>query len=233
MKINEVNASKQEKETFQTIRALRQRFNLQFRLIFIVTLEIIFSIALAIVVDAFCQWVFGSLWIVPLWVDLVIIALFVGIFATDALTRWFIKPIKQIGGAMEKISEGDFSVRLETKSNSKEIKEIFSGFNMMAQELGSTEILQSDFVSNVSHEFKTPINAIEGYSMLLQGGDNLTDEQKEYIEKIIFNTQRLSSLTGSVLLLSKLENKSIVFNTASLNCPFPHKKVWFGYFCIQ
>ena len=212
MKINEVNASKQEKETFQTIRALRQRFNLQFRLIFIVTLEIIFSIALAIVVDAFCQWVFGSLWIVPLWVDLVIIALFVGIFATDALTRWFIKPIKQIGGAMEKISEGDFSVRLETKSNSKEIKEIFSGFNMMAQELGSTEILQSDFVSNVSHEFKTPINAIEGYSMLLQGGDNLTDEQKEYIEKIIFNTQRLSSLTGSVLLLSKLENKSIVSN---------------------
>lgn len=212
MKINEVNASKQEKETFQTIRALRQRFNLQFRLIFIVTLEIIFSIALAIGIDAFCQWVFGSLWIVPLWVDLVIIALFVGIFATDALTRWFIKPIKQIGGAMEKISEGDFSVRLETKSNSKEIKEIFSGFNMMAQELGSTEILQSDFVSNVSHEFKTPINAIEGYSMLLQGGDNLTEEQKEYIEKIIFNTQRLSSLTGSVLLLSKLENKSIVSN---------------------
>ena len=201
-----------EKELFQSIRKIKQFFNLRYRLILIVTLEIMFSIGLAIGVDALCQWIFGSLWAIPLWVDLLIIALLVGIFATNALTRWFIKPIKEVCVAMDKISEGDFSVRLETKSNSKEIKEIFSGFNMMAKELQSTEILQSDFVSNVSHEFKTPINAIEGYSMLLQNDENLTDEQKEYIQKIIFNTKRLSSLTGSVLLLSKLENKSIVSN---------------------
>jgi signal transduction histidine kinase len=182
---------------------------MRFRLILTVTLEIIFSIFLAIFVDRVCKWFFADFWQVPLWVDLVIIALFVGIFATNALTRWFIKPVKELGTAMGKISEGDFSVRIETKSNSKEIKEIFSGFNLMAKELQSTEILQSDFVSNVSHEFKTPINAIEGYSMLLQNDDNLTDEQKEYIDKIIFNTQRLSTLTGSILLLSKLENQSI------------------------
>ena len=201
-----------EKERFQSTRKIKQLFNLRYRLILIVTAEILISIILAIGVDALCQWVFADFWTVPLWVDLIIIALLVGIFATNALTRWFIKPIKQIGSAMEKISEGDFSIRLETKSNSKEIKEIFSGFNMMAKELSSTEILQSDFVSNVSHEFKTPINAIEGYSMLLQNDENITEEQKEYIEKIIFNTQRLSSLTGSVLLLSKLENQSIVSN---------------------
>lgn len=39
-----------------------------------------------------------------------------------------------------------------------------------------------DFVSNVSHEFKTPINAIEGYTMLLQG-EELSQEQEEYVEK--------------------------------------------------
>ena len=212
MKEKEYISTQKEKETFQSIRNLRQRFTLRVRLIVLVTIEILVSILLAIGVDALCQGVFADFWTVPLWVDLIIIALLVGIFVTNALTRWFIKPIKQIGSAMEKISEGDFSVRLETKSNSKEIKEIFSGFNMMAKELGSTEILQSDFVSNVSHEFKTPINAIEGYSMLLQNDENITEEQKEYIEKIIFNTQRLSSLTGSVLLLSKLENQSIVSN---------------------
>lgn len=206
-----ISATK-EKERFQSTRKIKQIFDLHFRLIFIVTSEIIVSIGLAIGVDALCQWLFADLWIIPFWLDLVIISILVGIFATNALTRWFINPIKQVGTAMEKISEGDFSVRLETKSNSKEIKEIFSGFNMMAKELSSTEILQSDFVSNVSHEFKTPINAIEGYSMLLQDNDNLTEEQKEYVEKIIFNTQRLSSLTGSVLLLSKLENKSIISN---------------------
>ena len=212
MKEKEYSSTLKEKEIFQSIRGLRQRFTLRLRLIVLVTLELLLSILLAIGIDALSKWLFADIWNIPLWIELIIIALFVGIFATSALTRWFIKPIKQIGPAMEKISEGDFSVRLETKSNSKEIKEIFSGFNMMAKELQSTEILQSDFVSNVSHEFKTPINAIEGYSMLLQDDENLTNEQKEYIEKIIFNTQRLSSLIGSVLLLSKLENQSIVSN---------------------
>jgi signal transduction histidine kinase len=200
------------KEAFQSIRNLRQRFSLKFRLIITVTFEIIISILLAVGVDALTGWLFSDIWEIPLLVDAIIIALFVGIFATNFLTRWFIDPIKKVGAAMGKIAEGDFSTRLNSKSSSKEIQEIYLGFNMMAQELQSTEILQSDFVSNVSHEFKTPINAIEGYSMLLQNDDNLTEEQKEYVEKIIFNTERLSSLTGSILLLSKLENQSIVSN---------------------
>ena len=82
----------------------------------------------------------------------------------------------------------------------------------MAKELESTEIVQSDFVSNVSHEFKTPINAIEGYTTLLQGCEGLTPEEQEYVEKILFNTKRLSTLVGNILLLSKLENQSIVTN---------------------
>ena len=82
----------------------------------------------------------------------------------------------------------------------------------MAHGLSSTEILQTDFVSNVSHEFKTPINAIEGYSTLLQDGENLNEDQQEYVEKILYNTKRLSSLVGSILLLSKLENQQIPTN---------------------
>jgi len=133
----------------------------------------------------------------------------VGILVTSQLSKFFFNPIKKLRGAMDKVAEGDFSVRLEEKSSSKEIMEIYTGFNLMAHELSSTEILQTDFVSNVSHEFKTPINAIEGYSTLLQDSDNLDDDQREYIDKILFNTQRLSSLVGSILLLSKLENQQI------------------------
>lgn len=210
------HASK-EKELFQSSRKIRQRFNLSFRLILIVTFEILTSIFLALAMDSLFRWLFAEVWSIPLWVEFIVISLLVGIFATNALTRWFIRPIKEIGTAMERIAEGDFSVRLEIKSNSKEIREIFSGFNMMAEELSSIEILKTDFVSTVSHEFKTPVSAIEGYSMLLQNDDNLTDEQKEYVQKIIFNTQRISSLTGSVLLLSKLENQSIVSNKTSFD----------------
>lgn len=217
MKQLNVNNEGKEKETFIRIRQLRQRFTIRLRLIVTVTVEILISILLAIFVDSLFKWIFADLWNVPLWIEMIFIALCVGIFATSALTRWFVKPLKEICAAMEKISEGDFSVRLNTKTNSKEIKEIFSGFNMMAKELQSIEILQSDFVSNVSHEIKTPINAIEGYSMLLQNDDNLNIEQKEYVEKIIFNTHRLSTLTGSILLLSKLENQSIISNKTSFD----------------
>lgn len=145
-------------------------------------------------------------------VELAVISLVVGSISTSIMSRYFFNPIKRLRESMAKVAEGDFTVRLETKSTSNEIREVYSGFNIMTTELNSTEILQSDFVSNVSHEFKTPINAIEGYTTLLQGCENLNSDQQEYVEKIIFNTKRLSTLVNNILLLSKIENKNINTN---------------------
>ena len=105
--------------------------------------------------------------------------------------------------------QGDFEQHLETNSRIAEVGESYQSFNVMTKELRATEVLQMDFVSNVSHEFKTPINAIEGYTMLLQGEELSQQEQEEYVKKILFNTQRLSGLVGNILLLSKLENQNI------------------------
>ena len=137
------------------------------------------------------------------------ISLTVGLLITNFLSKLIFAPIRRMTQAMEKVAEGDFTVRMPVQSSSQEILDLYTGFNMMVQELRSTEILQTDFVSNVSHEFKTPINAIEGYSMLLQNGDNLTPQQEEYVGKIVYNTHRLSTLVGSILLLSKLEHQQI------------------------
>lgn len=147
-----------------------------------------------------------------LFLDLVIISLIIGFGVTSALAKLFFGPIKRLRKAMEQVADGDFSVCLDCKTGSKEIAEIYTGFNLMVRELAATEMLQSDFVSNVSHEFKTPINAIEGYSTLLQGSENLDESQQEYLDKILFNTKRLSSLVGSILLLGKLENQQIATN---------------------
>lgn len=141
-----------------------------------------------------------------------IFCLIIAMIATRFILKRFLEPIKTLGEAMQKVADGDFSTRVETKSTSAEIQEIFSGFNIMTEELASTEILQTDFVSNVSHEFKTPINAIEGYTTLLQSTDNIDEVENEYIEKILFNTKRLSSLVSNILLLSKIENQSIQTN---------------------
>lgn len=203
---------RKEKEIFQEIRKLRQKYTLRLRLIIFVCVELLISLLLALGVDALLEFIFADLWTFPTIIKLGIIGVLVGVFTAYLISKWLIDPISKVGPAMEKIADGDFSVRLSTRNKSKEIQEIYSGFNMMAQELESTEIVQTDFISNVSHEFKTPISAIEGYSMLLQDNDNLTKEQKTYVSKIIYNTKRLSELTTSILLLSKLENQSIVSN---------------------
>ena len=196
------------RERFEKVRQeQRNRFSLRTRLTALVTLEMLVCVLISYGIDQLLNNVFP--WEVPLELELVGVCLLVGILVTSQLSKFFFNPIKKLRGAMDKVAEGDFSVRLEEKSSSKEIMEIYTGFNLMAHELSSTEILQTDFVSNVSHEFKTPINAIEGYSTLLQDSDNLDDDQREYIDKIFFNTQRLSSLVGSILLLSKLENQQI------------------------
>ena len=199
------------RERFENVRQKQQnRFSLRTRLTALVTIEMLVCVLIAYGVDQLFNQVFP--WTVPLELELVGVCLLVGILVTSQLFKYFFNPIKKLRGAMDKVAEGDFSVRLEEKSSSKEILEIYTGFNLMAHELSSTEILQTDFVSNVSHEFKTPINAIEGYSTLLQDGENLSEDQKEYVDKILLNTQRLSSLVGSILLLSKLENQQIPTN---------------------
>ncbi len=147
---------------------------------------------------------------IPLFVFLFPTIFIIGIVGTYFMSLWLFYPLKKLRQGFSKIADGDFSVRLSTRSFVKEIQELYSGFNLMADGIESTEVLQSDFVSNASHEFRTPINAIEGYATLLsEDSDNLSPEQKEYLDKIIFNTHRLSSLTGSILLLSKIESRSI------------------------
>ncbi len=196
------------RERFEKVRQeQRNRFSLRTRLTALVTLEMLVCVLVAYGLDQLFNEVFP--WTVPLEIELVGVCLLIGILVTSQLSKYFFNPIKKLRVAMDKVADGDFSVRLEEKSSSKEIMEIYTGFNLMAHELSSTEILQTDFVSNVSHEFKTPINAIEGYSTLLQDSENLDADQREYIDKILFNTHRLSSLVGSILLLSKLENQQI------------------------
>ena len=198
------------RERYENVRlAKNNRFSLRTRLTIIVTVEMLMCVLLSFGLDALLVKVLRLRWEIPLMVELTGVCLLIGILVTSRLSKFFFDPIKKLRKAMEQVAEGDFSVRLEGTSSSKEIMELYTGFNLMAHELSSTEILQTDFVSNVSHEFKTPISAIEGYSTLLQGGDNLTSEQQEYVEKVLYNTNRLSSLVGSILLLSRLENQHI------------------------
>lgn len=153
---------------------------------------------------------FGATEMVPDLPWFLTIGLILGAAIASYVAKWIFDPINKLGNAMQQVAEGNFDVRLETAHRFREISAIYSNFNRMASELGATEILQTDFVSNVSHEFKTPINAIEGYATLLQDTDNADPaDRANYIEKILLNTRRLSKLVGNILLLSKVDNQTI------------------------
>lgn len=127
--------------------------------------------------------------------------------------------VDDILDATEKISKGDYSIRLYTSkfSVNSDFDLIYKNFNKMAEELSSTETLQTDFISNVSHEMKTPLAVIKNYSSLLQTKNISNDDVVEYAETIVKNTNRLNSLVTNILKLNKLENQKVVLEKSKFN----------------
>ncbi len=199
---------------FQQLRERATRFSLRARLTLGIGLVVLFSIGLGLALAYLLELIFPPISKLPTILQLILYGYAIATVIARFMTKSISDPIKALCQGMQAVADGDFSVQLTTKSRFGEMQELFAGFNMMVKELQSTEILQTDFVSNVSHEFKTPINAIEGYTTLLQNTDNIDQVENEYIEKIIFNTKRLSSLVSNILLLSKIENQSIPTNQA-------------------
>ncbi|MDE6599281.1 MAG: HAMP domain-containing histidine kinase, partial [Oscillospiraceae bacterium] len=118
------------------------------------------------------------------------------------------RPIKRISNASKRVAEGDFSVQLEPQG-SGEIRELTENFNSMIRGLSANEYLHKEFVSNISHEFNTPITSLKGYAKLLKR-DGLTPEQRtEYADIVIAESDRLSRLSADLLRLSELENKGL------------------------
>lgn len=189
--------------------AKRSKFNYGFIFSSAAFIGSLLSTALALAVVWLLNRRFGVWLGIPYTIRVLLISILSGAAIAVGLSKIFVSPMMKLGDAMRKVAGGDFSVRFDCTSKIRDVREVYGSFNTMVKELGNTETLQTDFVSNVSHEFKTPINAIEGYASLLQDSQ-LTDEQKNaYIDKIIFNTRRLSDLVGNILLLSKVNNQTI------------------------
>lgn len=131
-----------------------------------------------------------------------------GIIISLFLGRKILTPITKLSQGFQEIAKGNFKVQLEETSDVREIKEMSHNFNRMVQELDNIETLRTDFVTSVSHEFKTPLAAIEGYATLLQEQQLAEAERFDYTKMIIESTKQLSTLTGNILLLSKLENQN-------------------------
>ncbi|KNF09003.1 sensor signal transduction histidine kinase [Gottschalkia purinilytica] len=137
-------------------------------------------------------------------------SILLGTVITSIVGKRFMRPIILLTKATEEIAKGNFDVSVPEYRVHTSFDHLIQDFNKMARELKGIETLRSDFIVNVSHEFKTPIASIEGYATLLQDENTSIEERYEYTQMIIDSVKQLSTLSSNILNLSKLENQEIV-----------------------
>ena len=122
------------------------------------------------------------------------------------------KPVQDILAATDKIAAGDFSVRLRISHDYRRYGQfdyIKENLNKMAAELAKTEVLHTDFISNVSHELKTPLAVIQNYAAALQNESLGAKTRQKYAETLVSASKRLTALVTNILKLNKLENQEL------------------------
>lgn len=186
-----------------------------FRLSFVIFVSYIFSTFLTFLIAFFCY----RLGLVPekinpLWPIIIILlsCTIISFIVTAIRTKAMTKTMNIIHNDLKKIANGNFSTKIDVKINNIFLQNIVDNINMMIDELNSITLLKQDFVTNFSHEFKTPIVSIKGFSELLLEDTNLTEDQRKYLTIIKDESSRLSDLAISGLFFSKLDSQKIVID---------------------
>jgi len=144
---------------------------------------------------------------------MLLVSLVMGTVLARAGGRRFLRQFYALFDAMKEVAAGNFSVRMEA-GPARETINLAKNFNEMVKELSNIETLRADFVSSISHEFRTPVASIRGFARRLKKG-TLTEEQRnECIDIIISESERLTRLSSNVLLLSSLESTERVTEQA-------------------
>ena len=125
--------------------------------------------------------------------------------AVFLFVRSALRPLRKMTEAAGNIAEGDFSVRVDEKQGGRELKEVSRAFNTMTQKLEGVEEGRREFVSNVSHELRSPITSIRGFAEGMADGVIPAGEHPKYLRLVADESKRLSGLVNDLLALSRLE----------------------------
>ena len=133
-------------------------------------------------------------------------------FTRKKMIQTYDRPMKELARAAGQVAQGDFSVYIppiHTADRYDYLDRMILDFNQMVAELGSLETMRTDFIANVSHEFKTPLAAIQNYAQLLEQPGLSPKEQRACTAAILGSTRRLSALVTNILKLNKLESQQL------------------------
>ena len=143
--------------------------------------------------------------------DLVLLIVALGMvgFFINFTSRSTTDPIRDLSRATREIAAGNYDVTVSIKDQVEELEELERNFNRMTAELRSNEYLQKDFISNVSHQLKTPLSILSGYAQLLEEPDLPQAERAEYSQYVARESQRLVGLIDDMLRLSRIDHREI------------------------
>lgn len=143
-------------------------------------------------------------------------SILVGTLVALLISKIPLNPINKVIQGMNLLASGHYDTRIDMEGLEL-TRGVSESFNKLAAELENTEMLRSDFINNFSHEFKTPIVSILGFARLLKKGGLSEAKQKEYLDIIESESERLSNMATNVLDLTKVENQTILTDVTEFN----------------
>ncbi|MCD8377069.1 MAG: HAMP domain-containing histidine kinase [Oscillospiraceae bacterium] len=140
-----------------------------------------------------------------LFVFITLIVILITFIVSSVTAAYQSRPLKQMVAATRKFAHGEFDVRVDGEGRRDEIGELAVSFNAMAEALAASEDRRSEFIANVSHELKTPMTTIAGFSDGILDGTIPPERQEDALRTISSETRRLSRLVRRMLDLSRLQ----------------------------
>ena len=119
------------------------------------------------------------------------------------------RPISEMAEATRRFADGNFDIRMRGYDDPVEIAELANSFNNMADSLQETERQRREFIANVSHELKTPMTTIAGYTDGILDGTIPPEEEKQYLRIISDESRRLSRQVRRMLDISRLQSREL------------------------
>ncbi len=140
------------------------------------------------------------------------VALIVSLFLALLITRSVTRPLQKMAGAAEGIAKGDYDQKLSLQGP-QEVQSVARSFNSMAAQVAATRNSQRDFVANVSHDLKTPITSIRGWSQALLDGTAVSEADQQQAAKVIYDeSERMERMVSQLLDLARIESGQLVLN---------------------
>lgn len=119
-------------------------------------------------------------------------------------------PLTRIIKGTDEYGKGNLSYKITVSNNdADEIGRLAASLNYMASKLDESDQFQQKFLSNISHDFRSPLTSIKGYLEAISDGTIPPEMEKKYIDIVLFETERLTKLTGNILTLNELDPETV------------------------